>query len=101
MDYACPELLKVMGTKDKPSSDESTDMQFKFDVYAFSIMAFEMVMRLPAYKGMARDTLAGRVLTGLRPQFPPSTDIKMVMLADLATRGWNHKASLRPGMLQM
>eukprot|EP00198_Chlamydomonas_reinhardtii_P010882 XP_001700219.1 predicted protein [Chlamydomonas reinhardtii] len=68
------------------------------DVYSFGVLLWEMYTCGEAFKGIPRPLLAGKVVEGLRPDFPPETPPEYMRLAAAC---WGHDPAQRPSFDQV
>ncbi|KAK8847145.1 hypothetical protein M9Y10_019728 [Tritrichomonas musculus] len=84
--YMAPELLRG-----------DTNYDETVDVYAFAILAYEIVTGNEPYSELGKNVtpfvLANKVMSGYRPKFPNSTNAKMI---DLLSSCWSENANERP-----
>ncbi|KAI3653296.1 hypothetical protein MP228_001243 [Amoeboaphelidium protococcarum] len=108
VNYAAPELLKKLTNQSNQLDEEaSAQNKLKLDVYAVSIMGYEMVTRTPAWAPRRDTEVIEAALSGIRPQFPNQfmslrhQDLRLTIVCSLIERGWSSLPQDRPSMMEM
>ncbi|KAI3643051.1 hypothetical protein MP228_012606 [Amoeboaphelidium protococcarum] len=108
VNYAAPELLrKLTNQSNQLDEDASAQNKLKLDVYAVSIMGYEMVTRTPAWAPRRDTEVIDAALNGIRPQFPNQfmslrhQDLRLTIVCSLIERGWSSLPQDRPSMMEM
>ena len=71
----------------------------RVDVYSFSIVLAEMVMRTKPYEGISRAGIRAKIMEGLRPAYPAeSFDSEWPAISMLMKKCWAGEPGVRPNM---
>lgn len=74
----------------------ASDVEFgPADVFAFSMLAYEVLTGKPPFDGQSRTTAALLIFRGERPDFPQNAGLTAQM-QDLLRRCWHHNPMERP-----